>query len=163
MAYSWSELGDDTKRFLLAPSFEDDDSEWEGIVVGILAFIVMFAIVLDIAQLALPFSSWVNWILALSFVIVAGIMGLVRTVASWALGAGAIIVGGAGFIAIVMSAVILLAVVIFLFFGGEWLQKKLQKIRGNRDILNAKRKGDKKAAEIVEGFEVGRQVGRGTD
>ncbi len=132
--------------FVSPIGFED---QWTGLVIGILAIIVLFVIILDIAQLALPFSNWVNWIIAIAFVIVAGLLGLIRTINGWALTFGSYLVGGAGALAIIMSAVLLVIVIIALFFGGEKLRNWIVNVKGKRTIMEAKAKGYKAAEDVV--------------
>lgn len=130
-----------------------------GVVVGILAAIVIFVILLDVAQLALPFSNWVNWVLAGVFVVVAGLLGFIRSVAGWALVLSATVAGTAGVLAMVISSVLLLLVIVFMFIGGNWIKKYIQHVKGGRQLLKAEQRGDTEAAKIAQGFRIGKRVG----
>lgn len=119
-----------------------------GIAIGIIAMIMIFVIMLDVFQLVLPFSDWVSYILAIGFVIAGAILGMVRTVAGWGMLIGAYIAGGAGAFALVMTAIVFLFAIIFLFFGGQWIQKWIIKMKARRYGLELTKKQLKSAAQI---------------
>lgn len=124
------------------------ENQWTGIVIGILATIMIFVIILDVMNLALPFSRWVNYVLAIGFVIAGGLLGMVRTVAGYGLVIGSYITGGAGAIALIVSAVLILVVIIVLFFGSQKMAKWVARARGNREIIDAEKAAYKKGANI---------------
>ena len=141
----WNTFQDFVISFVSPVGF---DNQWTGIVIGMLATIMIFVIVLDVMQLALPFSKWVNYVLAVGFVIAAGLLGMVRTVAGYGLTFGAYITGAAGAIALVASAVMILVVIIVLFFGNQKMAKWMARARGNREIIDLEKDAYKKAAYI---------------
>ncbi|MGV8151713.1 MAG: hypothetical protein ACP5OG_01405 [Candidatus Nanoarchaeia archaeon] len=137
------------------------DNQWTGIVMGILATIVIFAIVLDVATIGLPFSMWVNYVISIAFVIAAAMLGLIRSIAGWALTLGAMLVGTAGALAMVASAVIIVLVIITLFWGNQKLAKFAVRARGNRAMLEKEADAYKKAANITQGGVILDQFGKG--
>ena len=131
-----------------------------GVLLGIIAMIMIMVIMIDIFQLVLPFSDWVTYVLAAGFTIAGLILGVVRTIAGWGLALGATITGTAGTLAIIMSAVLFAVAIVFLFFGGQALQKWLGGIRGRRLIMQGEAKAYKTAAEIARGKVVLREAGK---
>lgn len=116
-------------------------------VLGILAIVFMFVVFLDLSLLVLPFGKTTSWIIAVLFTIGVLVVDLIRTVAGWGLAIGSFIAGGAGVFAIIMSAVVMLAAVIALFFGGDWILNWFKKMKTNREgmegIYQAKGRGMK--------------------
>ncbi len=126
------------------------DNPWTGIVLGIMAAVVLFAIVYDVALLVLPFSGWVNVIIAIAFIVAAAMVGLIRSLVGWFFTAGSYIVGGAGILATVMSAVMIFLAIIVVFFGGGKVKGWMQRIKQNRRDLEQGGKAHEGAREVVE-------------
>jgi len=131
-----------------------------GVLLGIIAMIMILVIMIDIFQLVLPFSDWVTYVLAAGFTIAGLTLGVVRTIAGWGLALGATITGAAGTLAIIMSAVMFLVAIIFLFFGGLALQKWLAGVRGRRLILQGEAQAYKTAAKLAAGKRVLAEAGK---
>lgn len=117
-----------------------------GIMMGLLALIMIFAILYDIMGF-LPFSKPVQWILTIGFMIGMAILGVVRSIAGWGLTIGSYLVGGAGALSIIASAVIFILVLLAIFIGGNKLIQLATRSRGNRELMDAEVRGYKKAAE----------------
>jgi len=131
-----------------------------GVLLGIIAMIMILVIMIDIFQLVLPFSDWVTYVLAAGFTIAGLTLGVVRTIAGWGLALGATITGAAGTLAIIMSAVLFLVAIIFLFFGGQALQKWLGGVKGRRLILQGEAQAYKTAAKLAAGKRVLAEAGK---
>ncbi len=144
---SWAtDVKDAIVRYTVPDSWGGSQSQEVMMIIGIIAMILIFVIMVDVFQLFLPFSDWVTYVLATGFTIVGLLLGIVREIAGWGLVLAAYITGGAGTFAIVMTAVIFLAGIIFLFFGWPWLQKQLL-------LIKIRRAGVKKVIAAAEAAE----------
>lgn len=144
-AATWEDFQKNALSFVSPIGFEN---QWTGIVIGILATIMLFAIIIDVAELALPFSPWVNWVIAIGLVITAGLLGLIRSIAGWGLTLGSYLVGGAGTLAILASAFFIAIAIIALFFGGAKLRRFAMRARFNRELTNKETKALGAAGDI---------------
>jgi hypothetical protein len=102
---------------------------------GLLALVFIFIILLDLSLLVLPFGKTTCWVIAILFTIGALVTDVIRIIAGWGLAVGSLIAGGAGVLAIIMSAVVLFAAVIVLFFGGNKIMGWLKNMKANREAL----------------------------
>jgi hypothetical protein len=132
------------------------------LIIGILAVVVIFAILYDVSELVLPLSRWVNIIIVSAFTIVALLVGLIRTIVAWGLGLGATIAGGAGALAMVFSGVLLLLAMIALFWGNKTLAEWSVRARGNKEMMNAKKRAYEDAAKVVKAVTTTEAISAGT-
>ncbi len=134
-----------------APSSMDE--QWPSIIMGLLASAIIFGMLFDISDLVLPFSKWVNYLIAIGFVVGCIILGVVRMIVAWGMNIGSMIAGGAGALAIIWSSVLLVLALVAIFFGGEKLRKFVGKAKQNRRLFDEEMKAHTGAARVAEGFD----------
>jgi hypothetical protein len=130
------------------------------IILGILALILIFVILLDVADLVLPFGAWTNRIIVAALTIAGLAMGVVKSIAGWGLALGALITGAAGVFAIVVSSLLLAAGVIALIWGGNKLTQFATRAKGNRKVMEAAAKAYDVGAKI-RGERMAEKIGAG--
>lgn len=123
---------------------------WTILIFSVIAIVIMYVILFDISQLALPFSTWVNIVVVAGLTLGAFLLGVTRTIVNFGLTIGATLAGTAGALATAMSGLLLLAALIAIFFGGNWLRKIVIKIRGRKEIMGAEKRAWEKGAKIYE-------------
>jgi hypothetical protein len=128
------------------------DDQWPGIILGLIAAAILFAIFFDIADLVLPFSKWVSILIVSGFVVGAIIVGLIRYIVAMGLVIGSLIVGTGGALAIIVSGVVLVLALFALFFGGKGLTKWLKKIKQNRKNFDMQMRVNAGAAKAAAGI-----------
>ncbi|MFA7707747.1 MAG: hypothetical protein WCX73_02250 [Candidatus Pacearchaeota archaeon] len=131
-----------------------------GMIVGIITLLILFAIMYDIIMLVAPFSSTVNIIIAIGLGILMILFQWNLTVCAWVISVGASVFGWAAGAAALLTIVMAIAALFFIFFGGIKVQEWITGVRGRRRILEAEDRAYKSAASIVKGTRVLKEVGK---
>lgn len=124
------------------------------IIIGVIALVILFAIIVDIVMLVAPFSNIVKWMIAIGLGIIMILFKWNVTFAGWVIGIGAVLFGFAGTAAMVLTIILGILAIFFIFFGGLWIQKWITGVQGRRQILEATRAAYKEGAKIKKGKEV---------
>jgi hypothetical protein len=126
--------------FFAPAGFEQTIGGW---IIGLIAALIVFVIMLDVFQLVLPFSDWVNWVIASGFGITAIVLGVTKYMAGYTLSVGSAIFGGAVGASLIIIGVLGLLALISLFFGGNKVVNALKKIK-------VRRKNQRKELDAIE-------------
>jgi len=139
---------------LIRPYFVSQDivdtigSETGALIIGLIALLIVFAIMTDIILLVSPFSETVNWIMGIGLGIVMIIMKLNIWFASWVVLVGAVAFGWAGTLSLLLTIILAICALWFIFRGGMGLQKWLISVRARRRGLELTKTAMNSAADI---------------
>ncbi len=164
-AQDTSSLLTDTKDLLIKWNLLPDDITGNSalwIFVAVFGSLVLVLITADILMLVSPWSDYINWIIAGGIFVVLTLTGLLRNLVGGVFVFAGIVFGAGSALALIMTAVMFFAAIIFIFFGGVKMQKWLVDVKGRKGILKAEKKAHKAAEGVVAGATVLRDVGATT-
>ncbi len=131
------------------------------IFLSIFGLLITFLIAADLLMLVSPWSDYINWLIAGGVMIVFVISDVYRQVLAWSYLSMALIIGGGGILALLLTGVLFIAAIYFLFFGyGEWFAGFVEGVRARKKMLRSHKKATEGISEVVEGTRVLRAAGK---
>jgi len=127
---------------------EETGSEVIALIIGLIALLIVFAIITDMVMLVSPFHTNVNWIMGVGVGIVMILMKWNVYFAAWWLTRLSIIFGWLGALAMAGTIILSILALIFIFFGGLWIQKIIIGVKTRRRGLELTEKTTKSAQDI---------------
>ena len=108
-------------------------------------------------------ASWLlhPWVIAIGIFIVLTLVGVIRNLVAYVFSFAGVLFGAGSALALVMTAILFIFAVIFIFFGGNWIRAWIIRTKRNKWVLTAKKKGAKRGARITEGAETLETVAEG--
>jgi len=129
------------------------------IFVGIFGSLVLVLIMADLLMAISPWSDYINWVLAVGVFIVLALVGAIRGAVAGVFSFAGVLFGAGSALALIMTAVVFFAAVIFVFVGGSKIQGWIANVKNRKQILRAQKKGVKSAESTVKGKTVLDAVG----
>jgi hypothetical protein len=145
---------------LLPGNLVGNDVLW--IFIAIFGSIVLVLIIADILMLVSPWSDYINWVIAGGIFVVLVLTGALRNLVGVVFILAGTIFGVGSGLALIMTAIMFFAAIIFIFFGNLKIQKWLVDVKGRKGILHAQKKAHKAAEDVVAGATVMGDVGEAT-
>lgn len=118
------------------------------LIIGIITLAILLSIMVDILLLVSPFSNVTNWIIGVGIGLLMILSGANVTVGAWVFLVGSAIFGFAGIAAGLLTIVMSILALVFIFFGGQWIRKWIITTRARRRELDLTKKALNSAAEI---------------
>ena len=144
---------------ILPDDIVGNDILW--IFVGVFGSLVLVLITADLLMMISPWSDYINWVIAIGIFIVLTLVGVIRNLVAYVFSFAGVLFGAGSALALVMTAILFIFAVIFIFFGGNWIRAWIIRTKRNKWVLTAKKKGAKRGARITEGAETLETVAEG--